>query len=331
MGREGYKPTPIESAPSAIREKTSWDFSQAQRLLVKARDYLLLAGVAMSGCGDLEHVDQAELDAYSRRHDSQAEKSLSPEEVEKMQREKDLTLLRGLYGDHFTKAQRNISRERTEGGDKQPLIVEGFEEIGLDSDKLREVMTGIFPKGWATEAVLINYLDEERGLDPEYGDELQGDLKAADASTDESGVSAIDFYKYDKGRTKFAKADKILSMFGHESGHFNDWETDDTCSAEENTQLFIRVTKRYFMGGNNYSSGYVEDIDNPDPHKKNYLKIKEYWGMLSRAYFRNPEAMQKDYPEDFAVVDWYVKLHDPNFKPKSVNEYVQLVDQAFPN
>jgi len=330
MEREGYQPPLTERAPSQIREKTPWAFSNARRMLIKARDYLLLAGVAVAGCGDMDQVDEGRLEAYSRRN-GQAELKLGPEKMKEMQREKDLTLLRSLYGEHFTKAQRNISRERIEGGDRQPLIVEGFEEIGLDSAKLREAMMSVFPKGWATEAVLVNYIDEERVLDSGYGDKLHGDLKAADASTDESGVSAIDFYKYDKGRTKSAIADKILSMLSHESGHFNDWDTDDTCSAEENLQLLTQVSKRYFLSGNSYHSDYVKNINNPDPHKNNYLRIKEYWGEICKGYFRNSEAMQKNHPEDFAVVDWYVKLHDPDFKPKGVNERRQLLDKAFPN
>lgn len=45
------------------------------------------------------------------------------------------------------------------------------------------------------------------------------------------------------------------------------------------------------------------------------MKCEEYFAHIHQAYFNNPAKFQKQYPQDFALIDKIVKYIDQNFNP----------------
>jgi hypothetical protein len=223
------------------------------------------------------------------------------------------------------------------------LEVKGFEELGLDSQVLKQIWNeenGVYPKGWIRgEISSIEYSSKDLkqvipGADNKYGKELS---KASPAGSYSPG--SITFYpslqttlaKYRKLQDKNEK--EIISSadvgkyfdstFSHEIGHANDWFEDKDMDRHARAQLLLKVIKRLrsdnpakeagsFVSG---SKGYVNEIENPNPLIEIELKSREYWGEIVQNYFQYPSWTAKTFPEDYKIVDELVKKTDPNFDP----------------
>jgi hypothetical protein len=44
-----------------------------------------------------------------------------------------------------------------------------------------------------------------------------------------------------------------------------------------------------------------------------FMAASEYWAQICSEYFTNPEGFLKNHPNDFKLVDTYVKKNDPSF------------------
>ncbi|MFH1236475.1 MAG: hypothetical protein V1685_06100, partial [Parcubacteria group bacterium] len=88
---------------------------------------------------------------------------------------------------------------------------------------------------------------------------------------------------------------------------------DNNLTVDQRLTLFAEVTRRFTEGRNLYQSEYVESINNPDAIENLNIKVSEYWAEICAAYFTEPEKMKSNNPEDFALVDRWVKLQDPGY------------------
>ncbi|MFA6909124.1 MAG: hypothetical protein WC289_04570 [Patescibacteria group bacterium] len=186
---------------------------------------------------------------------------------------------------------------RGEGIKIKEVATRGFDEIGYDSEKLRQILLETYPEGWVDTE--IDTFEYKKNVLP-----LVGGIAISD-SYGSSNV-LIDTH----GSTRSSSMDDIIA---HESGHVNDWESDNTFSAKDRLQLLERTARRYFTGDNLYDSWYVETKTDPDIQKQNYIRLKEYWAEICAAYFTNNIFLKKNHPEDFALVDEWVKKHDDTY------------------
>lgn len=187
-----------------------------------------------------------------------------------------------------------------EGKKSKNTAIENFEKIEMPPKLLKKIWTETYPKNWVdTEVDSIIFEDyDTKGR------------AAATATRKLEGPTTIVFYK-DAGKM----LGQLNEIFSHESGHANDWKSDNTLSIEERKKLLIEITKRYFTGKNIYHSDYVESIKNEDTHSENYRKVTEYWAEICEEYFDNPQWLKENHPEDYKIVDQYVKKQDRKFNP----------------
>lgn len=110
----------------------------------------------------------------------------------------------------------------------------------------------------------------------------------------------------------------FTDTFSHESGHANDWESKSSINLLQRVELLNSVVER--MNSENPHSINITDEGIPYWQTKlgkskhsAYLAAKEYWADMCSQYFNNPQYFKNTYPEDFEIVDSFVKSTDPNF------------------
>lgn|SRR3989344_6181417 len=225
--------------------------------------------------------------------------------------------------------ERGDKRAFMERSDKEKLLPElyGFEKLGLDNEKLKEIWSednGTYPKSWINgEISLVYYKDEKVEMPEHYGENLR--RGKAEGSYHQR---IMKFYGLPGGiKTSNLSKDEIIMFleltFAHEIGHANDWEEDADMEITERQSLLLKVLKRVQskkpfkseMDTVLNNSSYTEKIQNSDTQENLHLKAKEYWADICKEYFGNVEWLQEKYPEDFKIVDDFVKKYDSDFNP----------------
>ncbi len=105
---------------------------------------------------------------------------------------------------------------------------------------------------------------------------------------------------------------ELLETLAHEIGHANDWDSDNSLSAEDRFDLLLAVSNRV-RSKDRFMSSYVESINNDDNKIELYNKCVEYWAEIYSAYILRPSMLNY---EDFKIVDALVKKADPDFKAR---------------
>lgn len=226
--------------------------------------------------------------------------------------------------------------EQLEQGDKKAFIerrekeksspeLYGFEKLGLNNEKLKELWSengGTYPKSWIEgEISEVSYQDEKIEMPEQYGEKLKGNKAQGSYSQ-----RVMRFYGLPGGinSSDLSKDEIIMFLdltFAHEIGHANDWDEDMDMELTERQSLLLKVLERVqsekpfkseidtFFSDPTYS----EKIQNSDKQESLKWRAKEYWADICREYFENAEWMQENYPEDFKIVDDFVKKRDLNF------------------
>lgn len=204
-------------------------------------------------------------------------------------------------------------------------VIKNFEHIGLDSSVLEKIWKdgNTYPKRWIDgEVKSIEYCEKKLYIE-NYGPEFEGkETHAVMGRYSEKILVNIN-----KEEMKhFEKRDLIDGLdfrVSHELGHSNDWKTDNELSLVERAQLLKEILSRMeskrpfksimseFIG----EKSYHQKIQKANTEEENMLRAKEYWAEICEEYFNLPDRLQKEYSEDFAIVDKYVKKNDPNFDP----------------
>ncbi|MCH7492682.1 hypothetical protein IID19_03800 [Patescibacteria group bacterium] len=191
-------------------------------------------------------------------------------------------------------------------------VATGFENVEMDPDSFMKLCRETYPNNWVTTEIdSIIYKVEDESADSLRSDKYnlgEGWTEVGKARMKEGDIASVNL----SGRRNIAD---VLETFGHELGHVNDWEYDNTLSPADKIKLFHAITKRFLEGENLFPSDYVESIDNPDPQRNMEIKVQEYWAEICAQYFSDPSNFQDNYPEDFALVDDWVKKQDPVFDP----------------
>ncbi len=200
---------------------------------------------------------------------------------------------------------------------KKQIAVAGFGQTEVGNDFVREfVNSDIFPKRWMTPEKVdsIVFRPHEEEMPSDYG--IKGPV-AAQVESSEGNLVKVPFF----GKTPQAvEGHGFCGTCYHESGHVNDWIFDQTVSQKERSELKDRVIQRYLSGNNLFGSSYVGSIKNENKQKETSLKITEYWAEIVKQYFSDPNLFEQEYPEDYKIVNWWVKKHDPNFDPISASQ-----------
>src|SRR3989344_351136 len=111
----------------------------------------------------------------------------------------------------------------------------------------------------------------------------------------------------------YGEPDFNTMVIYHELGHVNDWESDMDLNIVEREELLCEVYKRMnsataFTRQDKYHESFVDGTK-----EGLYNAAKEYWADICAEYFWNPKFCQNSYPEDFKLVDKFVKKNDPTY------------------
>lgn len=223
--------------------------------------------------------------------------------------------------------QQEVNREQGEGVQKKEVTVVDFEKLDVDSEKLKQILLETYPDNWVdTEIDSVIFL-------PEVSDDADTTQQSS-----RDGWSRVGLARTDAGETSVDLNEQyslsaVHETFAHETGHANDWENDNTLSADDKRALFKKVAERYLTGENTFHSEYVESRENEDPHFEQWIKVMEYWAEICEAYFVAPDDLQNNHPDDFTLVDNWVKKQDPTYDPFSmaqerIEKIVDLEDDA---
>jgi hypothetical protein len=173
-----------------------------------------------------------------------------------------------------------------------------FERVGdLDAEMVSQLISNM-PRNWgAGEITAVSSKDKSYRTDA-------GGYALADFNR---GTGVVTYYQEATGDVD--EVEELRGALFHESGHANDWESDNGMSYDERIEMLWHVTGRLEVKDRFYSK-YVENIQDANHPKENYRKAVEYWAEIVKAYFRHPGNLDI---EDFTLVDFYILKNDPHF------------------
>jgi len=252
-------------------------------------------------------------------------------ENEKIELQQKINYLRKQFGNKIIP----WLKENTEANKEvfsQPLEVNGFEKVGLSSKDLQKLWSEkYYPKGWLNEEVaIVEYQDTESPEEIISGF-AEGALSAAH-KPGEKGKSQIVFFKsiHPETNDEFKELVRMLNWhFSHEVSHANDWDNEAELDFKRRIEFLHEITQSCFReGAFRDAFGNIESIKNSIPFVERYNKTREYWANICDRYFAIPKEFKEVYPDEFALVDKYVKIEDPTYDPvKKCAEREAVINQ----
>jgi hypothetical protein len=208
------------------------------------------------------------------------------------------------------------AKENNQNIPSQPII-SGFDKVGINNKDMGTLWSKKFYPVGAIENNIasINYLGNRAGNVPDYN--IGGE--AAAGARDFSDV----VYFHNDGlqiESKKDLQDKIGSLdwhFTHELGHNTDWANQNKLTPVERVEFLHDIAKAFEKPGSFRDPlGYIDSINNPDKHKENYYKVREYWASLCEQYLSFPE-LSKDYlsKDETGLIKKWLEREDKEFNP----------------
>lgn len=280
--------------------------------------------VALSSAGILRMYPEYKEAKKTKAVIAYVEKEKGPlKEVEKIELKEKMDYLKKQFGNGVIPFLQKTVEFNKEANPK-PVEVKGFEKVGLSNKDLQTLWSEkYYPKGWLEEEISkVEYLDKETRKEklPYY----QGETSALHIPS-KTGKSEIKFLKsaFDP-KTKKEWKDFIETLdwhLGHETGHANDWGNEAELDFKNRVEFLHEVTQNCFReGAFRDVLGYLDSIKHADPRAERYFKTKEYWAVCCENYFTFTEYFKENYPQEFEMVDKYVKKEDPTYDPFEKHE-----------
>lgn len=239
-------------------------------------------------------------------------------EIEKIDIQKKLDYLKDQFSSNIISHLKK-SVETNKEVNLKPIKIRGFEKAGLSNKDLKNLWSEkYYPRGWLDEEINgVEYKDEKGKGIKDYG--LEKGRTAGIHESAKSGKSKITFFKSFTPKTKgeFKNFTDTLDWhFSHEASHANDWSNEAELDFKQRVEFLYEISQSCFReGAFRDSLGYIQSIKNPDSRKERYFKVEEYWAISCDHYFTMPDTFKELYPQEFELVDKYVKKEDPTFNP----------------
>jgi len=257
-------------------------------------------------------------------HEAHVESVLTAEEFQQYTEIK--VVLEGVYGEAVF--ERLIAGDRAAFMERSQELVETKFE-GFDNDShLGEIANiehypdyvftesfDLYPEGWINgEIAKVEIRNGDEA--PTEGDNVHGGHHDSRSSlivvyNVSDTIAAADFSP--------AQFDEYMQhTFAHEAAHANDWETKSDLTILERAEFLQSVTDR-MSSDTAYSDKSLQDGSDywrsyADGTQEGLRKMaKEYWAVISAAYFTEPHSLQADSLEDFELVQRIIAKTDSNF------------------
>lgn len=263
------------------------------------------AVLVVGGLAKESHENDNEYDTY-------ASSILTGEQLK--HKESLETQIREVFGESAITdiyfGDRSAYFERKEIERKEPEI-SGFAERGwtnMQQYAFTEKYLS-YPKGWiAGEVGQVEFVNSLNKKSKDHF--LGGQLKQNTFSK-----PTMYLYRHWDESEKEEKYSPIQSKtIEHELGHANDWETDMDLNIIDRQELLIQIHKRLIATNSwhrdndhyheNFADGSKEGL---------YKSAREYWAEICAEYFSDPTSFINNHPDDFKLVDEYVKKNDHSF------------------
>lgn len=159
---------------------------------------------------------------------------------------------------------------------------------------------GVYPKGWINSGISqINFVDSVKSFSE--NENMLGKFR---------GGSVYFYINKDIAMEKNTMPIDSTTIY-HEIAHANDWGSDTDLNILERQSQLLEVHQRLIAPDAFKSSYYSSYLDGS---KSGLFKAAtEYWAEICAEYFMHPEIFLKDHPNDFKLVDSFVKKKDPTF------------------
>jgi hypothetical protein len=211
------------------------------------------------------------------------------------------------------------NQEKLEPTKEQSMSIEGFEELNISSEKLKQL--------WSED----NYPD---GL-------IEGEVKSVTYtdSTYEQANNSRTYREADFDRQKeqlrfyrpqrftspnYLPSDKIMALdavFAHEVSHGGDWVGNDDLSHAQRIEFLHDVHETitesenlaFVLDVSNMNE--VKDFYNVSPEKRLRV-IQEGWANIGELYLSKPAELQEEYPSLYELADKWLTIEDDDFDPE---------------
>ena len=221
------------------------------------------------------------------------------------------------------------ANKNNKGMPNQPIIT-GFDKIGIDNKAISELWSKKYYPAGAIEGNIasVEYLGNRAGNVADYN--IGGE--AAASARDFSDIIQFHDDGLRVGSKKELK-DKIENLdwhFTHELGHNTDWVNQNTLTPVERAEFLHDIAKAFEKPGSfRDSMGYIDSINNPDKHKENYYKVREYWASLCEQYLSFPE-LSRDYlsKDEVGLIKKWLEREDKEFNPIKAEKEKKLLIEA---
>lgn len=212
----------------------------------------------------------------------------------------------------------NLTKEEklTRCGD---LKVSGFNEINKifgyqdadwkgDSDKrIKDELKKRYSPQWFASTKEITYKDRDQAMPESYGLKNKG-LVLGEAQEGFLQLEPGKIVLYKRNSYNF---DGIMRTLHHEIAHHNDWRNSQLLSQQQKIE-FLYDAARSFKNTENFASPYVYSIENQDKQLEAYLRVSEYWAVLTEQYMQaGGEKYRETNPVEAKLFEkWFNIIND---------------------
>jgi hypothetical protein len=195
--------------------------------------------------------------------------------------------------------------------------IEGFENVGLGNEEMATLWNeNNYPAGTINGKIgKIGYQNISKKNTKEYH---MGGMKAAEVAPAENDIKFLGL----KNKEHSSKKDFVGTLdwyFSHELGHINDWVHGNEFKPEERVDFILEVTSAFDKPDSfRDRMGYINSINNPNPHLEKYCKVVEYWAVLCECYLTFPDLAAISFsPEERNLIEkWFLGKNGQKFNPK---------------
>ncbi|MFA5841032.1 MAG: hypothetical protein WC847_02045 [Candidatus Paceibacterota bacterium] len=236
--------------------------------------------------------------------------SFNPEQLK--QKETNETEIKKIFGygavSQINEGDQNAYFQNKE--EKKDPELKGFEgkNFSVEPKYLFTEKYGAYPKGWISGQIKqIKFISSIK-------ETSRGHSKLG-------GFQGGNVYLYTNPELSGGTIPVDNTTIAHEFAHANDWDSDINLNILERQTQLLEVHKRLMapdaFGKDDINSDYLPHLNGT---RDGLLRAAhEYWAEICAEYFTNPESFLKDHPNDFKLVDSFVKKKDPAFDIFSKN------------
>jgi hypothetical protein len=199
---------------------------------------------------------------------------------------------------------------------KKPLSVGGFEQLQVTNEEMSRIWNPqYYPVGTMANIDSVYFVNRfNRSGTFWYFNSLS--FMAA-ATSDQVEHCVRYFLSFAMLRSK-SREQMLRSMdqgFGEEIGHMNDWVGSRNLLLGQRIAMLVDVARVYQSHTFHDPRRFIESIKNPSKPYQNFLQLVEFWGGINYFYFSDSENLKNKFPQEFDLVERWMKRQDPSFDP----------------